>query len=97
MQNKLKISRLRAVVAGLRNKGFYVQYFCSGKYQRFIHLIPFCALVSGIFFFVIIPKSMVFQEIQSGLSKPASKWVIPTGRYAFCSIVIIFTSSISSK
>jgi hypothetical protein len=25
------------------------------------HLITFCALVSGIFFFLIIPKSMVFQ------------------------------------
>ncbi|GHT04812.1 sodium-dependent transporter [Endomicrobiia bacterium] len=94
MQNKLKISRLWAVAAVCVITAFMCNIFVVGNIRCVIdileiHLIPFCALVSGIFFFWIVPKSMVFQEIQSGRSKPIGTWTIPIGRYVLCSIVII--------
>jgi NSS family neurotransmitter:Na+ symporter len=53
-----------------------------------IHLIPLCALLSGIFLFWIIPPNKVIEEIQRGRSKPVSRRIIPMGRYVLCSIII---------
>jgi NSS family neurotransmitter:Na+ symporter len=53
-----------------------------------LHLIPLCALGSAIFFFWIVPKHIVLQEVQSGRPKPVGKWIIPMGRYALCGMVV---------
>jgi NSS family neurotransmitter:Na+ symporter len=93
LQNKFKMPRDWAVVTVSVITAVACNIF-AGNVRGIvdmleIHLIPFCALVSGIFLFWIVPKSMVFQEIQSGRSKPVGKWLVPTGRYVFCSVVII--------
>jgi NSS family neurotransmitter:Na+ symporter len=54
-----------------------------------IHFIPFCALLSGVFVFWVLPARRVIEEVQSGHSKLVGKWLMPTGRYVFCSLVII--------
>ena len=94
LQNKFKIRRGWAVGIVSVITAVMCNVFVVGNVRWIvdmleIHLIPFCALVSGIFLFWIVPKSRVLQEIQSGRSKPVGKWIMPMGRYIFCSGVII--------
>jgi NSS family neurotransmitter:Na+ symporter len=101
LQDKFKISRLWAVTSTSIVAITLCRIFVAGNIKGVIdllslHLIPLCALGSGIFLFWIAPKHLVLQEIQSGHPKPVGKWIIPTGRYIFCGIVIfIYILSIS--
>jgi NSS family neurotransmitter:Na+ symporter len=94
LQNKFKMTRWFAVVLVSIATVLSCKWFVVGNIRGTIdilslHLIPLCALGSGIFVFWIIPKHLVTEEIQSGHSKPIGKWVIPTGRYIFCGIIIL--------
>jgi NSS family neurotransmitter:Na+ symporter len=94
LQNKFKIARIWAVGAISVLAAAMCNIFVVGNIKEVInilelHLIPLCALASGIFFFWIVPPNKIAEEIQNGRSKPFSKWIIPMGRYVFCSLVII--------
>ncbi|MDR0978017.1 MAG: sodium-dependent transporter [Endomicrobium sp.] len=93
LQDKLKMSRIWAVTLTSIVAVIFCRLFVVGNIRSVIdllslHLIPLCALGSGIFLFWIAPKDSVLQEIQSGCPKPVGKWIIPTGRYIFCGTVI---------
>jgi NSS family neurotransmitter:Na+ symporter len=94
LQNKFKVSRLLSVVLVSILTVLLCKWFVVGNLKGVIdllslHLIPLCALGSGIFVFWIIPKHLVIEEIQNGYPKPVGKWVIPMGRYVFCGITIL--------
>ncbi|MDR1926157.1 MAG: sodium-dependent transporter [Endomicrobium sp.] len=94
LQNKFKMVRWVAVILVSIVAVLLCKWFVVGNIRGVIdvlslHLIPLCALGSGIFVFWIIPKHLVIQEIQSGHSKPIGKWMIHMGRYVFCGITIL--------
>ncbi|MDR1418533.1 MAG: sodium-dependent transporter [Endomicrobium sp.] len=93
LQNKLKISRFVSVAITV-----IVVSVCSiitnGHIDKFmdmlqIHFVPFCALLSAIFTFWIIPSQRVIQELQQGHHGKVSPWIITMGKYVFCGFVII--------
>jgi NSS family neurotransmitter:Na+ symporter len=93
LQDRFKLSRFWAVAFTSLVSIVFCRIFVVGNIRSVIdllslHLIPLCALGSGIFLFWITPKHFVLQEFQSGHPKPVGKWIIPTGRYVFCGIVI---------
>jgi NSS family neurotransmitter:Na+ symporter len=94
LQNKFKMPRWLAVIFVSMSAGLFCKWLVVGNIRAIIdvlslHLIPLCALGSGIFTFWIIPKDLVIQEIQSGHSDPINKWMIYVGRYVFCGIVVL--------
>jgi NSS family neurotransmitter:Na+ symporter len=93
LQNKFKISRLLAVGISTSVSAL-LSILADGHIEGLmdilqIHLVPFCALISGIFVFWILPSRRVIEEIQRGRSKVIWKWIIPLGRYVFCGLVIL--------
>ncbi|MDR1928901.1 MAG: sodium-dependent transporter [Endomicrobium sp.] len=95
LQNKFKIVRWLAVLLVCVTIILTCKCFVVGNIKKIIdilslHLIPFCALGSGIFVFWIVPKYIISQEIQIGCSsKSFSKFIILIGRYILCGIIII--------
>jgi NSS family neurotransmitter:Na+ symporter len=94
LQTKFRVSRfwsvlLVSIITILMCKWFVVGNIRGVMDLLSLHLIPLCALGSGIFTFWIIPKHLVLQEVQSGHPKSISKWIIPVGKYWFCSVVIV--------
>ncbi|MDR0956657.1 MAG: sodium-dependent transporter [Endomicrobium sp.] len=94
LQNKFKISRWISVTIVAILTVLLCKWFVIGNLKGVIdllslHLIPLCALGSGIFVFWIIPKHLVIEEIQNGCPKSVSKWIMPMGRYVFCGITIL--------
>ncbi|MDR3253763.1 MAG: sodium-dependent transporter [Endomicrobium sp.] len=94
LQNKFKISRIWAVGVISVLAAVMCNFFVVGNIRGVmdileLHLIPICTLACGIFIFWIVPRNKVIEEIQSGHPKPLGKWIIPMGRYVFCSIVIL--------
>ncbi|MDR1523092.1 MAG: sodium-dependent transporter [Endomicrobium sp.] len=93
LQNKLKFSRFTSVAITV----FVVSIFSiltNGHIDEFmdilqIHFVPLCALLSAVFTFWVIPPKRVISELQQGRSKTVGKWIIPMGKYVFCSFVII--------
>jgi NSS family neurotransmitter:Na+ symporter len=93
LQNKFKIHRTFAVIAVILTV-IICNIFINGDIDGFmdilqIHFVPFCALACGIFIFWIIPPKDVVKEIKKGHSQSLCRWVVQTGRYVFCSLVII--------
>jgi NSS family neurotransmitter:Na+ symporter len=93
IQNRFKVSRKYSVLISLTIIAVFSIY-ADGHIDRLmdilqIHLVPFCALVTGIFVFWILPSNRVIKEIQSGRSKIVGKWLISMGRYVFCGLVIL--------
>jgi NSS family neurotransmitter:Na+ symporter len=93
IQSKLKISRKFAVLISIIITAFF-SILTDGHIDGLmdilqIHLVPFCALITGIFVFWILPSKRIIKEIQSGRSVMVNKWLIPTGRYVFCGLVIL--------
>jgi NSS family neurotransmitter:Na+ symporter len=94
LQSKFKLARWKSVITTVSIVALCNIFINSNNINNFmdilqIHLIPFCALVCGILFFWIIPKDIIVKEIETGRSKPIGKWLIPAGRYVFCSLVVI--------
>jgi NSS family neurotransmitter:Na+ symporter len=94
LQNKLKMFRLLAVSLVSLLTVFLCEIFVVGNLKEVInilllYLIPLCALGSSIFIFWVVPKHIVLQEIQSGRRKPVSAWLIQTGRYVLCGIIVL--------
>ncbi|MDR3256910.1 MAG: sodium-dependent transporter [Endomicrobium sp.] len=92
-QSKFKMPRYLAVGTTILVAIICNAFICSniGRFTDIleIHFIPFCALTCGIFIFWIIPSKNVIEEIQKGHSKSLGNWIIPMGRYVFCSLVIL--------
>jgi NSS family neurotransmitter:Na+ symporter len=93
LQNKFKMSRIWAIGLISVLITLLCDFFVVGRLNSVIdfleiHLIPFCALLSGIFLFWVIPPDKVIEEIQYGRPKPVSRRIIPMGRYVLCSIII---------
>jgi NSS family neurotransmitter:Na+ symporter len=93
LQNKLKISRFVSVVITVVVVSIF-SIITNGHIDEFmdmlqIHFVPFCALLSAVFTFWIIPSKRVIQELQQGHHGKVSPWIIPAGKYVFCSFVII--------
>ncbi|MDR2067238.1 MAG: sodium-dependent transporter [Endomicrobium sp.] len=93
LQNKLKMSRFSSVALAVVVVSIF-SILTNGHIDEFmdmlqIHFIPFCALLSAVFTFWIVPSKRVIDELQKGRSKKVSKWIIPMGRYVFCSFVIV--------
>ncbi|MDR2676589.1 MAG: sodium-dependent transporter [Endomicrobium sp.] len=94
LQSRFKINRILAVCIVSVVTVFMCNFFVVGNIRKFmdvleLHLIPLCTLVCGIFIFWIVPGNKVIEEIQSGHPKPLGKWIMPMGRYTFCSIIIL--------
>ncbi|MDR3071765.1 MAG: sodium-dependent transporter [Endomicrobium sp.] len=94
LQDRFKLSRFWAVTYTSLAAAILCRIFVVGNIKNVIdllslHLIPLCALGSGIFLFWVVPKHLVLQELQSGYSKPIGKWIIPMGRYILCGSVIL--------
>jgi NSS family neurotransmitter:Na+ symporter len=94
LQNKFKLTRFLAVILVSLVTVLMCKVFVVGNIKAVIdmlsiHLIPLCALGSGIFIFWIIPQNIVIQEIQSGRTKRAEKYIISMGRYIFCATVVV--------
>jgi NSS family neurotransmitter:Na+ symporter len=93
IQSKLKISRkLSVLISTIITVLFSIltDGHIDGLMEILqIHLVPFCALITGIFVFWILPSKRIIKEIQSGRSVMVNKWLIPTGRYIFCGFVIL--------
>jgi NSS family neurotransmitter:Na+ symporter len=93
LQNKFKISRLSAV--GISTSvSAALSILAGGHIDGLmdilqIHLVPLCALITGIFVFWILPSKRVIKEIQKGRSKMVGKWFISLGRYVFCGLIIL--------
>jgi NSS family neurotransmitter:Na+ symporter len=93
LQNKFKISRLSAVWISISISAVF-SILADGHINGLmdilqIHLVPFCALITGIFVFWILPSRRIVQEIQSGRSVMVGKLIIYMGRYVFCGLVIL--------
>ncbi|MDR1474558.1 MAG: sodium-dependent transporter [Endomicrobium sp.] len=93
LQSKFKMSRLNAVLIAVIITSIF-STLADGHIDGLmdilqIHLVPFCALITGIFVFWILPSNRVIKEIQSGRSTMVSKWLISVGRYVFCGLVIV--------
>ncbi|MDR3195922.1 MAG: sodium-dependent transporter [Endomicrobium sp.] len=93
LQSKFKLSRLTAVLISTTIAAVF-STLADGHIDGLmdilqIHLVPFCALITGIFVFWILPSRRVVREAQSGRSKMVGKWLIPAGRYVFCGLVIL--------
>ena len=93
LQNKLKMSRLSSVALTVVVVSIF-SILTNGHIDEFmdmlqIHFVPFCALLSAVFTFWIVPSKRLIDELQKGRSKKVSKWIIPMGKYVFCSFVII--------
>ncbi|MDR2437313.1 MAG: sodium-dependent transporter [Endomicrobium sp.] len=93
LHDKFKLPRLLAIFLVSTATVLLCKVFVVGNIKEVIdvlslHLIPLCALGSAIFFFWIVPKHLVLQEIQSGRSKPVGKWTVPMGRYVLCAMVL---------
>ncbi|MDR2437721.1 MAG: sodium-dependent transporter [Endomicrobium sp.] len=93
LQNKFKISRLSAVGVSTFMSAV-LSILADGHIDGLmdilqIHLVPLCALITGIFVFWILPPRRIIKEIQGGRSKMIGKWIIPVGRYVFCGLVIL--------
>ncbi|MDR2399897.1 MAG: sodium-dependent transporter [Endomicrobium sp.] len=101
LQEKFKVPRLLAIVLVSTTTILVCRIFVVGHISKIIdllslHLIPLCALGSAIFFFWIVPKHLVLQEVQRGCQKPVGRWIIPMGRYALCCMVIfVYILSVS--
>jgi NSS family neurotransmitter:Na+ symporter len=94
LQTKFKMKRVWAVTLVSLLTAVLCDIFVVGNIRGVInalerHLIPLCALASGIFLFWVVPIGKVKEEIQSGHPKPLGRWVVPMGRYVFCSLVIL--------
>jgi NSS family neurotransmitter:Na+ symporter len=90
---KFKTSRLMAVIVTIVISSIF-SVLANGHIDGLmdilqIHLVPFCALMSGVFVFWILPSKRVIKEIQSGRSKIVREWIIFIGRYVFCSLVVV--------
>lgn len=100
LRDKFKVPRLLAIFFVATATLFLCKILVVGNVRHVIDilsldLIPLCALGSAIFFFWIVPKHLVLQEVQSGRSKPVRAWIIPMGRYALCGMVLfIYLSNI---
>jgi NSS family neurotransmitter:Na+ symporter len=93
LHDKFKFPRLLSIFLVSTATVLLCKIFVVGNIKKVIdllslHLIPLCALGSAIFFFWIVPKHLVLQEIQSGHSKPVGKWIVPMGRYALCGMIL---------
>jgi NSS family neurotransmitter:Na+ symporter len=93
LQNKLKMSRFSSVALAVVVVSIF-SILTNGHIDEFmdmlqIHFVPFCALLSAVFTFWIVPSKRVIEELQKGRSKKVSKWIITMGKYVFCSFVII--------
>ncbi|MDR3071754.1 MAG: sodium-dependent transporter [Endomicrobium sp.] len=93
LQNKFKIHRSLSVAITVSTVAI-CSILSNGYIDKLtdilqIHFVPFCALISGIFIFWILPSKLFTKEIQSGHTKTVSKWIIPMGRYVFCGLVIV--------
>jgi NSS family neurotransmitter:Na+ symporter len=94
LYDKFKLPRLLAIFLVSTATVLLCKVLVVGNISKVIdilslHLIPLCALGSAIFFFWIVPKHVVLQEVQSGCPKPIGKWIIPMGRYALCGMVML--------
>jgi NSS family neurotransmitter:Na+ symporter len=93
LRDKFKFPRLLAIFLVSTATVLLCRVFVVGNIRKVIdllslHLIPLCGLGSAIFFFWIVPKYLVLQEIQSGHSKTVGKWIVPMGRYALCGMIL---------
>jgi NSS family neurotransmitter:Na+ symporter len=93
LQNKFKMSRFVSVMMTVVVVSIF-SIITNGHIDEFmdilqIHFVPFCALLSAVFTFWIIPSKRVIHELQQGHHSKVSPWIIPTGKYVFCSFVII--------
>jgi NSS family neurotransmitter:Na+ symporter len=93
LQKKLKMSRFISVTLAVVVVSVF-SILTNGHINEFmdvlqIHFVPLCALLSAVFTFWIIPSKRIISELQQGRSKKVSKWIIPIGKYVFCSFVII--------
>jgi NSS family neurotransmitter:Na+ symporter len=93
LHDKLKLPRLLAIFLVSTATVLLCKVLVVGNIEKVIdilslHLIPLCALGSAIFFFWIVPKHLILQEIQSGRSKPVGKLIAPMGRYILCAMVL---------
>lgn len=93
LQNKLKMSRFTSVTVTVFGVSIF-SILTNGHIDELmdvlqIHFIPLCALLSAIFTFWIIPSRRLINELQQGRSKKVGKWIMPMGKYVFCSFVVI--------
>jgi NSS family neurotransmitter:Na+ symporter len=94
LQNKFQIPRFPSIIFICTLVGLTCKWFVIGNLTKIIdilslHLIPLCALGSSIFTFWIIPKDVLYKEIQTGRVKKISKFLIPMGRYILCGTIIL--------
>ncbi|MDR1523044.1 MAG: sodium-dependent transporter [Endomicrobium sp.] len=93
LHDKFKLPRLLAIFLVSAATVLLCKVLVVGNIRKVIdllslHLIPLCALGSAIFFFWVVPKHLVLQEVQTGRSKPVGKWIVSMGRYALCGMVL---------
>ncbi|MDR2395070.1 MAG: sodium-dependent transporter [Endomicrobium sp.] len=93
LHDKFKVPRLLAIFFVSAATVLLCKVLVVGNIRKVIdllslHLIPLCALGSAIFFFWLVPKHLILQEVQTGRSKPVGKWIVSMGRYALCGMVL---------
>jgi NSS family neurotransmitter:Na+ symporter len=54
-----------------------------------IYICPLGAFVAAFIFFWVMGKDFAAEQIQLGREKKIGKWIVPLGKYGFCSIALI--------
>jgi NSS family neurotransmitter:Na+ symporter len=54
-----------------------------------IYVCPLGAFVAAVIFFWVMGKDFAAEQIQLGREKKIGKWVVPMGKYGFCTIALL--------